>query len=460
MKIKKLRRILTLMLLLLSMSLTALAQPETPEAIEMLYNGKTGEQHAQDFGSVSKGPEEEDKADIIVSLQIDNPIMEINGVETEIDAGRGTTPVVTNGRTLVPIRAIIEAFGGTVGWEESSQTVLLTLKDDRIQLGIEKTVAYINDTEERLDVAPCILNGRTMLPIRFIAEGFNLGVAWEGDTQTVSIIRNALDYAEYTALMGAVPPYAGQAYTQINHNTPFFKEYEIIHGSFEYYSDLDALGRCDVCFASIATDLMPTEERESIGAITPTGWINAKYDTVEGGYLYNRCHLIGYQLTGENANERNLITGTRYMNIDGMLPFENLIDDYIESTGNRVLYRVTPVFKENNLVADGVLLEAYSVEDKGQGITFCVYCYNVQPTITIDYLTGESRLEGDTSKTEGDIPLVPDTAGEENSSSRVYRTPSGTKYHLDAQCGGQNSFSVAITEALQRGLTPCAICAI
>ena len=334
-----------------------------------------------------------DDADVVVSLQINNPMMEVNGIETEIDVGRGTKPIVIDGRTLVPIRAIIEAFDGIVDWDGATQTVKLTMANDVIILVINNKTAYQNNTAHTLDVAPIVINGRTMLPIRFIAENFNLGVAWEGDTKTVTIIRNSFDTQEYNYLMNVVPDYFGSPYVEINNGTPLFKEYEIIGGSFEYYSTLDELGRCNVCMASIGDDIMPTEERESISSITPTGWINASYDTISGKYLYNRCHLIGYQLTGENANERNLITGTRYLNIDGMLPFENLIDDYIENTGNNVMYRVTPVFKENNLVADGVLLEAYSVEDNGQGISFCVYCYNVQPTIIIDYTTGSSQLE-------------------------------------------------------------------
>lgn len=391
-------------------------------------------------------------SDVVVSLQINNPIMEVNGVETEIDGGRGTKPIVTNGRTLVPIRAIIEAFGGVVGWEESTQSVLLTMEDDTIKLVINSNVAYLNNNTEILDVAPTVINGRTMLPIRFVAEGFNLGVAWDGYTQTVSIIRNTFDDNEYNSLMSVLPEYSGQAYTQVNNNKPFFKEFEIINGSFEYYSSLDELGRCDVCFASIATDIMPTEERGSIGSITPTGWINASYDNVDGGYLYNRCHLIGYQLTGENANKRNLITGTRYLNVDGMLPFENDIAEYIEKTGNRVVYRSTPVFTENNLVADGVLLEAYSVEDNGQGISFCVYCYNVQPGINIDYSTGASSVDGGT--------IAPTAENNDaNIISGVYRTPSGKKYHFDFECGGKNSFEISIDEAKSAGLTPCSKCA-
>ena len=383
--------------------------------------------------------------DVIVSLQIDNPIMEVNGEEIEIDVGRETKPIVINGRTLVPIRAIIEAFGGMVGWDESTKTVLLTMEDDIIRLVIDSNTAYLNDNAETIDTAPAVINGRTMLPIRFVAEGFNLGVAWNSSTQTVWIVKNGFDDTEYNSLISILPEYSGEAYTQINNNIPFFKEFEIINGSFEYYSELDEFGRCDVCFASITTDLMPTKDRQSISKITPSGWINTFYDIVDGGYLYNRCHLIGFQLTGENANERNLITGTRYLNIDGMLPFENKIADYIENTGNRVMYRSTPVFTGDNLVADGVLLEAYSVEDNGQGVSFCVYCYNVQPQIKIDYTTGESSVE------EG-------TVADSNLTTGVFRTPSGTKYHFDAECGGKNSFEVTLDEAEKEGLTPCLKC--
>lgn len=412
------------------------------------------------FVSVSA---EEYVSDVVVSLQIDNPIMNVNGVQAEIDIGRGTKPIVTNGRTLVPIRAIIEAFNGVVEWEESTQSVILTMNDDVIKLVINSNTAYLNGNSQTLDVAPTVINGRTMLPIRFVAEGFNLGVAWEGDTQTVSIIRNSFDEAEYQALVNTLPKYSGQAYTQVNNNKPFFKNYEIINGSFEYYGDLDELGRCDVAFASISTDIMPTEDRESVGSITPTGWQNATYDVVEGKYLYNRCHLIGYQLTGENANERNLITGTRYLNIEGMLPFENQVDDYIEKTGNQVMYRATPVFTGNNLVADGVLIEAYSIEDNGQGISFCVYCYNVQPNIKIDYLTGYNSLETEsivipTEQTKPTEEQKPSVETPEVTTNGVYRTPSGKKYHFDAECAGKNGYETTLEEAKSSGLTPCSKC--
>ena len=192
----------------------------------------------------------------------------------------------------------------------------------------------------------------------------------------------------------AIPPYAGIPYVTIAGGVPAFTEGEIAAAatSYEYFSPLDSLGRCGVVHASVGVDLMPTEDRGSIGMVKPSGWQTVKYDIVSGKYLYNRCHLIGFQLTGENANEENLITGTRYMNVDGMLPFENMVADYVKETENHVLYRVTPLYRGNNLVADGVTIEAYSVEDEGDGICFFVYVYNVQPGITINYADGTSYL--------------------------------------------------------------------
>lgn len=189
-----------------------------------------------------------------------------------------------------------------------------------------------------------------------------------------------------------IPDYQDLPYYVINDNLPFFTKEEITGKSFEKYSDLDLLGRCGETSACIGRDIMPTEERGPIGMVKPSGWKIKKYDIVDGKYLYNRCHLIGYQLTGENANEKNLITGTRYMNVDGMLPFENQVADYVEKTGNHVMYRVTPLYEGNDLVAKGVQMEAWSVEDQGMGICFHVFVYNVQPGIGIDYATGESWL--------------------------------------------------------------------
>ena len=192
-----------------------------------------------------------------------------------------------------------------------------------------------------------------------------------------------------------IPEYTGEAYVAINGNKPYFSlsEYTIL--SYEYYSELDSLGRCGLTVASIGKDLMPTEDREEIGSVKPSGWQSVKYDFISGKYLYNRCHLIGFQLCGENANDKNLITGTRYLNIEGMLPFENMVADYVKETGNHVLYRVLPIYFENDLVARGVLMEGYSVEDNGEGICFNVFAYNVQPGVTIDYKTGLSAESGE-----------------------------------------------------------------
>lgn len=189
-----------------------------------------------------------------------------------------------------------------------------------------------------------------------------------------------------------IPAYSGEAFVILENNVPAFQEKDYVTESYEFYDDLDAMNRCTYTMACIGPDLMPTEDRGNIGMVRPTGWVTAKYDFVDGKYLYNRCHLIGFQLTGENANERNLITGTRYMNVEGMLPFENMVADYIKETGNHVLYRVVPIFEGDNLLASGVTMEAWSVEDSGEGICFHVYVYNVQPGVEIDYATGESWL--------------------------------------------------------------------
>ena len=190
-----------------------------------------------------------------------------------------------------------------------------------------------------------------------------------------------------------IPPYSGEAYVAVNGNVPFFVEEEYTTESYEFYSELDELGRCGMTMACIGVDIMPTEERGNIGSVKPSGWQSVKYDCVEGKYLYNRCHLIGFQLAGENANKRNLITGTRYLNIEGMLPFEDMVADYVKETENHVLYRVTPIFNGDDLVAEGVLMEGWSVEDSGESICFCIYAYNAQPGIVIDYATGDSHEE-------------------------------------------------------------------
>lgn len=228
--------------------------------------------------------------------------------------------------------------------------------------------------------------------------------------------------------MADIPEYAGQAYIAINNNIPDFEEADMTEISFEWYSDLDDLGRCGVAFANVGQDLMPTEERGSISQVKPSGWQSVKYDIVDGKYLYNRCHLIGYQLTAENANKKNLITGTRYLNIEGMLLFENMVADYVKETANHVLYRVTPIFEGNELVARGVQMEGYSVEDQGEAICFNVFAYNVQPGIVIDYRTGESWLEEDFAGQDVDDEEIEYQEIRGNSKSKIYHCPGQSGY--------------------------------
>lgn len=196
--------------------------------------------------------------------------------------------------------------------------------------------------------------------------------------------------AEQVISLEDIPEYSGEAYVAVNGNRPFFTDGDYTTTSYETYSPLDGLGRCGAAEANVGQDLMPTEARGNISSVKPTGWHSSKYDFVDGKSLYNRCHLIGYQLTAENANKQNLITGTRYLNVIGMLPFENMVADYVHETNNHVLYRVTPIFDGSDLVARGVLMEAWSVEDGGEGVCFNVYCYNVQPGVEIDYATGDN----------------------------------------------------------------------
>ena len=208
----------------------------------------------------------------------------------------------------------------------------------------------------------------------------------------VSAVRWYLTPPAETYSMENIPPYDGTPYVVLNDNQPSFTEEDMTDVSYEFYSDLDELGRCGVTEACIGRDLMPTEKRGDISSVKPTGWVQNQYDFVDGKSLWNRCHLIGFQLAGENANECNLITGTRYLNVEGMLPFENLVADYVKETDNHVLYRVTPAFQGTELVARGVQMEAYSVEDSGDGVCFNVFCYNVQPGVEIDYATGDNCL--------------------------------------------------------------------
>lgn len=254
-----------------------------------------------------------------------------------------------------------------------------------------------------------------------------------------------------------IPEYSGNPYVAINDNQPSFTEDDYTTKAFEEYAELDNLGRCGVTYACVGVEIMPTEKRGDIGMVKPTGWVTAKYDFVDGRYLYNRCHLIGFQLTGENANTSNLITGTRYMNTQGMLPFENMIADYVKETENHVLYRVTPIFDGDNLVASGVQMEAWSVEDDGEGICFNVYCYNVQPGVEIDYATGKSWL--DETATENDDTSV------DNNAQYVLNTSSKKIHKPD--CSGATSMNEKnkqvvkgkdIKYYLQQGYEYCGVC--
>lgn len=272
--------------------------------------------------------------------------------------------------------------------------------------------------------------------------------------------------------ISSIPAYSGTPYVIVNDNVPYFTDSDMTTEAFENYSSLDEYGRCGVAYANICTELMPTEDRESISDVTPSGWDNNPYDFVDGGYVYNRCHLIGFQLAGENANELNLITGARSMNVDGMLPFENMVADYVQETDNHVLYRVTPIFEGNNLVASGVLMEAKSVEDEGEGVEFCVYCYNVEPGVEIDYATGANWASGDapsseqaTQPTESAVSSA-DTSTTETVQTHEYVLNTNTmKFHYSdchsvKQMNDKNRQDVEATrdELIARGYEPCGNC--
>ncbi len=291
----------------------------------------------------------------------------------------------------------------------------------------------------------CLLSG--VLVLSLLLSGCGLGLPPENQQASAGSVS-----------LEEVPAYSGSPYVELDGNQPGFSLEERTTDSFETYSTLDALGRCGPAYACIGQDLMPTEDRESISSVRPTGWVQAEYDFVEGGSLYNRCHLIGFQLTGENANEENLITGTRYMNVEGMLPFENMVADYIKETGNHVLYRAIPIFEGENLVASGVVMEAFSVEDEGEGVCFHVYVYNVQPGVEIDYATGESWETGDSAFS------ALESQAEEQETDYVLNT-SSKKFHRP-DCSSVDSMSEknrqeyhgTREELIAQGYEPCGSC--
>ena len=280
-----------------------------------------------------------------------------------------------------------------------------------------------------------------------------------------------------------IPAYSGTPYTEVNGNKPYFTEVDLTTQSFETYSELDSLGRCGVAYANVGQDLMPTEPRGEIGAVKPSGWHLVKYDNVDGKYLYNRCHLIAYMLAAENANPQNLITGTRYLNVQGMLPFETKVCDYVKNTGNHVLYRVTPIFDGDNLLADGVLMEAYSVEDAGEGISFCVFAYNVQPGIGIDYATGDNWAEGSGTyqstvasvaeetpvpqpETDTAVQITPESSAPQESQGITYVLNTNTKkFHYptcssvdDMKEKNKQIYTGSREEVINMGYVPCKRC--
>lgn len=264
------------------------------------------------------------------------------------------------------------------------------------------------------------------------------------------VLKQAETIREEADILEEIPEFEGDSYVVLNDNQPEFTEEDFTEDSYENYSELDELGRCRVAQANIGSDLMPDKEREPIGQVKPSGWHTVKYDCVDGKYLYNRCHLIGYQLTAENANERNLITGTRYMNTEGMLPFENMVADYIRKTDNHVLYRVTPVFEGDNLVASGVQMEAESVEDDGKGICFNIYAYNSQPDIEIDYETGDSWEEGGDETDAAEEYVL-------NTSSHKFHLP-GCSGADDIKQKNRQEYEGSRKWLLQHGYEPCKRC--
>lgn len=275
-----------------------------------------------------------------------------------------------------------------------------------------------------------------------------------------------------SAQLSNIPEYSKSPYTEINNNVPNFTDKEKQKKkSFEKYSRLDRLGRCGVAFANVSVDTMPDKKRGSISSVHPTGWVQNEYAFISDGHVYNRCHLIGYQLTGENANERNLITGTRYMNVEGMLPFEDKVANYVTSTDNHVLYRVTPVFEGDNLLASGVEMEAWSVEDNGKGVCFNVYCYNVQPGVMITYSNGNNKADG---TVKGKITTKSSYKGNRNKTYKYKKHPAAEKYILNSNskkfhlqsCDAINKMSSKNkrifkgdrSELIKKGYSPCGMC--
>lgn len=313
-----------------------------------------------------------------------------------------------------------------------------------------------------------------------VTEALSNNVAIETSSEAIAYTKTASTVYAAPVTIDSIPSYTAAPYIEVNENVPYFTADEITTTSFEYYTPLDNLGRCGVAYACIGQDIMPTEERGAIGQVKPSGWHTVKYDFVDGKYLYNRCHLIAYMLAGENDNTKNLITGTRYFNTKGMLPFEEKVADYVNATGNHVMYRVTPMYDDSNLVANGVLMEALSVEDDGNGISFCVFCYNIQPGVIIDYATGESALASDAqvvaetetvAETEAAVAETAATqkaaaANSNTSNSYTYVLNTNSKKFHTSTCRyvkqmkdkNKGSYTGTRSEVIALGYEPCKVC--
>lgn len=327
---------------------------------------------------------------------------------------------------------------------------------------MKKSVIRMFDKKYRVWTAGAVLCLSAALTACGAADG-----TWTG---TAGVPDPAVQ-AESADTIAEVPEYDGVPYVEINDNEPEFTEAELTTEPYEEYSELDPLGRCGTAEACIGEDLMPDGEREDISEVEPTGWENREYDIVDGGYVYNRCHLIGFQLSGENANEENLITGTRYMNTEGMLPFENMVAEYVQETDNHVMYRVTPVFEGDDLVASGVQMEAESVEDGGAGICFNIYVYNVQPEIIIDYSTGANWADTDSGNEKtADISATDDSDAEngedQEPKEQTYILNKNTKKFHKPECSSvddikaenKSGFTGTREELIEDGFDPCGKC--
>ena len=275
--------------------------------------------------------------------------------------------------------------------------------------------------------------------------------------EIIEIVTDTETTTENIVSVNNIPEYSGKAYITLNNNNPEFSDNEITTKAFERYSTLDSHGRCGVAFACLGRETMPTEERGEIGMIKPSGWHLKKYDCVDGKYLYNRCHLIGFQLSAENANDKNLITGTRYLNIQGMLPFENMVADYIEGTNNHVMYRVTPIFEGENLLCKGVKMEGYSVEDKGKGVCFNVFCYNAQPSVKIDYETGESCLIVNSTEATTNNSETTESTYILNINSKKFHSPNCSSVGKMSE-KNKREFNGNRSDLISDGYSPCKSC--